>query len=100
MTVICHVPFEPGRGIRIGNEMDDALGTDATAEDIGMSTMDVQAIKASILRAVQEGHVEPGDISVLTQDLMNAFKDLDDQVVIRSTITDAEVKKHLTPAAK
>ena len=76
------------------------IGIDPDFEDIGMSTADVQAIKSSMLRAVQEGHVEPGDIAVLAAGLINAFKDFDDQVVIRSAITDAEVKKHLTPPAK
>ena len=65
------------------------------SSDVGVSTADAQAMKQCILKSVQEGFVEAGDVATLANDLIDAFKEIDEQVFIRS-----ELEKALTSAKK
>lgn len=61
--------------------------------DIGVSVGDAVAIKSAVLAAVREGHVMAGDVSTLVDDLIGAFKDLDNNVFARDEIESALRKK-------
>lgn len=61
--------------------------------DIGVSVPDAVAIKSAVLHAVREGHVMAGDVSTLVDDLIGAFKDLDNNVFARDQMTADLTKK-------
>ena len=67
--------------------------------DIGISTPDAQSIKATLLAAVREGHIGAGDTHTLAGELIQSFKDIDNEVFMRDDM-EAALRKRLTPDEK
>ena len=69
-------------GLTPGSALADEIIGDQ--DDIGVSIPDAMAIKSAILRTIEHQVVEPGDFYTLAEDLLSAFKAIDNDVFIRS----------------
>ena len=67
--------------------------------DIGISTPDAQSIKATLLAAIREGHLGVGETHTLAGELIQSFKDIDNEVFARDEMESA-IRKRLTAEEK
>ena len=65
-------------------QIETGIATELT--DIGISVADAQAIKQAILHTVKEGSVVPGEVTSLVDDMIIAFKSIDNEVFARDAM--------------